>query len=200
MKLISAIHRWAGAFLGLVLALLGLTGAILVWEGAWVMLPGAGVSQRERTEIKGLELAASYRLGSGLRIGGAFAALEGRYDSDGDDVVDRDLDGRNIAPDRLNLYAEAPIAGGLSARVQASHLFDRRFDGGAPRFDFDGYTLLDAIVTYDAAAAGRFTLGVANLLDEQYITYTSQTANFINNRNYSSGRGRAFTLRWQGSF
>lgn len=42
MKLISAVHRWAGAFLGLLLALLGLTGAILVWEGEWVMLPGAG--------------------------------------------------------------------------------------------------------------------------------------------------------------
>lgn len=42
MRLISAIHRWAGAFIGLVLALLGLTGAILVWEGEWVTLPGAG--------------------------------------------------------------------------------------------------------------------------------------------------------------
>lgn len=42
MKLISAIHRWAGALLGLLLVLLGLTGAILVWEGEWVTLPGAG--------------------------------------------------------------------------------------------------------------------------------------------------------------
>lgn len=41
MKLLSAIHRWAGGFLGLLLALLGLTGAILVWEGAWIALPGA---------------------------------------------------------------------------------------------------------------------------------------------------------------
>lgn len=41
MKLLSAIHRWAGAFLGLLLAMLGLSGAILVWEGAWVSLPGA---------------------------------------------------------------------------------------------------------------------------------------------------------------
>jgi uncharacterized iron-regulated membrane protein len=41
LKLLSAIHRWAGGFLGLLLALLGLTGAILVWEGSWVALPGA---------------------------------------------------------------------------------------------------------------------------------------------------------------
>lgn len=42
MKLLSAIHRWAGGFIGLLLALLGLTGAILVWEGEWLALPGAG--------------------------------------------------------------------------------------------------------------------------------------------------------------
>ena len=41
MGLISAIHRWAGGLIGLLLALLGLSGAILVWEGAWITLPGA---------------------------------------------------------------------------------------------------------------------------------------------------------------
>ncbi len=179
---LSASYFWSNSDLGSRIQVIG----------------GAGVIQRERTEIKGLEFAASYRFGQGIRIGGAFAALDGRYDSDGDDVVDRDLDGRNIAPNRLNLYAQTPIGGGLSARVQASHLFDRNFEGGAPRFDFDGYTLVDAIVTYDATGAGRFTLGIANLFDKQYINYTSQTANFITNNNYSSGRGRAFTLRWQG--
>ena len=42
MKLLSAIHRWAGGFMGFLLALLGLTGAILVWEGEWITLPGSG--------------------------------------------------------------------------------------------------------------------------------------------------------------
>lgn len=41
MRLLSAIHRWAGGLIGLLLALLGLSGAILVWEGSWVSLPGA---------------------------------------------------------------------------------------------------------------------------------------------------------------
>jgi uncharacterized iron-regulated membrane protein len=41
VKTLSAIHRWTGAFIGLVLAILGLTGAILVWEGAWIGVPGA---------------------------------------------------------------------------------------------------------------------------------------------------------------
>jgi uncharacterized iron-regulated membrane protein len=41
VKALFAIHRWTGAFIGLVLAILGLTGAILVWEGAWIGVPGA---------------------------------------------------------------------------------------------------------------------------------------------------------------
>ena len=41
MRLISALHRWTGGLIGLLLALIGLTGTILLWEGAWVSLPGA---------------------------------------------------------------------------------------------------------------------------------------------------------------
>lgn len=42
MRLISLVHRWTGAFLGLLLALLGLSGALLVWEGDWIAVPGSG--------------------------------------------------------------------------------------------------------------------------------------------------------------
>jgi len=41
VKLLSLIHRWAGGLIGLLLAALGLTGAILVWEGDWVRIAGA---------------------------------------------------------------------------------------------------------------------------------------------------------------
>lgn len=39
MKLLSLIHRWLGGLVGLILAILGLTGAILVWEEQWIALP-----------------------------------------------------------------------------------------------------------------------------------------------------------------
>lgn len=42
MVLLSAVHRWCGALIGLLLTLLGLSGAILVWEGSWVSVAGAG--------------------------------------------------------------------------------------------------------------------------------------------------------------
>lgn len=164
------------------------------------VIGGAGVVQRERTEIEGFEFSTTYRFATGHRLGANYAFLEGRFDSDGDGVVDRDLDGRNIAPNRANLFVEGPIAGRLSGRFQLSYLLDRRFDGGQPRFDFNGYTLADAMVSYDTEDLGRFTFAISNLFDEQYISYFAQTATFVTNRDYVSGRGRAFTLRWQGSF
>lgn len=181
---ISASYFWSSSDLGSRIQVIG----------------GAGVVQRERTEIEGFEMAASYRFDSGHGIGVSYAALEGRFDSNGDGEVDRDLDGRNISPDRANLFVEGPIAGPVGVRLQASHLFDRSFEGGLPRFDFDGYTLVDAMVNYDADRLGRFTLAVSNLLDQQYITYFAQTASFVTDRDYVSGRGRAMTLRWQGEF
>lgn len=42
MKLLSFLHRWTGGFLGLLLAVLGLSGTVLLWEGEWITLPGAG--------------------------------------------------------------------------------------------------------------------------------------------------------------
>lgn len=42
MKLIDTLHRWTGGIIGLLLAILGLTGAILVHRDAWIMVPHAG--------------------------------------------------------------------------------------------------------------------------------------------------------------
>jgi uncharacterized iron-regulated membrane protein len=41
MKLLAFLHRWAGGVAGLLLAVIGLSGAVLVWEDAWIGLPGA---------------------------------------------------------------------------------------------------------------------------------------------------------------
>ena len=41
MKLLALLHRWTGGIVGLLLAVIALSGTVLVWEGAWVGLPGA---------------------------------------------------------------------------------------------------------------------------------------------------------------
>ncbi|SNS65965.1 Uncharacterized iron-regulated membrane protein [Sphingomonas laterariae] len=49
MKLIDLLHRWMGGLIGLVLAVLGFTGALLVHRDAWIMLPHAGDPQVQDT-------------------------------------------------------------------------------------------------------------------------------------------------------
>ncbi len=46
MKLLDTLHRWAGGVIGLLLALLGLTGTILLHKDAWIGLPRAADAQR----------------------------------------------------------------------------------------------------------------------------------------------------------
>jgi hypothetical protein len=43
LKTLDLLHRWIGGLMGLVLAVLGFSGALLVHKDAWVFLPhGSG--------------------------------------------------------------------------------------------------------------------------------------------------------------
>ena len=53
MKFLSLLHRWTGGFLGLLLAILGLSGTVLLWEGEWVQLPGASDPLAEQVQVIG---------------------------------------------------------------------------------------------------------------------------------------------------
>lgn len=62
-RLLSLLHRWLGAFVGLGLAVLGLSGTILLWKPWWV-----GVAQLPRAATAAEQLAivaAADRLGAG---------------------------------------------------------------------------------------------------------------------------------------
>src|SRR3546814_16476510 len=107
---------------------------------------------------------------AGTRIGANFAALEGRYDSNGDNVVDKDLDGRNIAPDRLNVFLAAPLTSALRGRVQMSRPFDRRFAGNTSQYDFQGYSLWAANVFYYAEQMGRLPVADTKRMDKNTNT------------------------------
>ena len=41
MQLLALLHRWTGGIAGLLLAVIGLSGTVLVWEESWIGLPGA---------------------------------------------------------------------------------------------------------------------------------------------------------------
>jgi len=157
--------------------------------------------QRQKVAIEGLEVNLGVSMPiDGLRLSAGYAHLDGRFDSDGDDRVDSDLDGANISPDRLNLAASYQ-RGPLSARLQTQLYLSRTFKGPArdPRNDFAGYTLTDASVRY-ATRLGGLTLSVANLFDEDYISYASDTTRPTDNLFFFAGQGRTLTLGWDYRF
>ncbi|WP_114391824.1 TonB-dependent receptor [Oleisolibacter albus] len=166
--------------------------------------------QRERTRIRGLELRASYAVTPDWQVGSSLSVMEGRRDSNGDGKVDTDLDGPNIAPDRLNGWVEGTIAQDWTLRLQGAWLMQRDFEGpgiaaaNQQANDFQGYALFDAAVGYQGTIAGQnlgaFTLSIQNLLDRQYITYISDTDRATDNLRFFAGRGRTLTLRWTRDF
>ncbi len=152
---------------------------------------------RQRVEIDGLEVNLGVETPiDGLKLSLGYAHLNGRFDSDGDEKVDSDLDGANISPDRFN-FAASFARGPVSARVQTQVYFSRKFAGTAidPRNDFGGYTLTDALVRYQTGIGG-ISLSVANFFNKQYFSYASDTQRPTDNFFNFAGRGRTFTLGW----
>ena len=172
-------------------------------NGSRLRLNDSGIFEvlRQRTEIDGFELSFDYAVNRNISVGGNYARTDGRVDTNADGRVDSDLDGLNIAPDRLNIYFQGNLSDRLSLRVQASHFEDRTFSGpGAPtNADFDGFTLFDAIVNWEAGL-GRFGLGIDNLFNEDYVTYFSQVETGQRNDTFFAGIGRTLSLSWRASF
>ncbi|MDY0070046.1 MAG: TonB-dependent receptor [Porticoccaceae bacterium] len=155
--------------------------------------------KREKTEVDGIEFRASWAISDRDLIGLRYAETDGRYDANGDNRVDSDLDGANIAPDRVNLSWDRHWSDRVATRLQVNRLADREFDNaaGVTTAEFDGYTTVDLSADI-AALGGQFSLGVQNLTNEDYFTYYSQTS--PNDLRNFTGMGRSFSLGYQRAF
>ncbi len=156
--------------------------------------------QREKTRIHGVDITGSVDVTDAMTAGFTYAYIQGQFDSDGDGEVDTDLDGLNIAPNRLNVFSEVSVGWGVGGRVQLSYFFERDFDGPASReADFGGYTLVDLFVSKDTGY-GQINLGIENLLDKQYVPYFSQIEPFQGATTFFAGPGRTITVFYQHEF
>jgi iron complex outermembrane receptor protein len=150
---------------------------------------------RRPIALQGLDVSLDWATPlDGLTLGGAFAHTKGRTDTNGDGRMDSDLDGGNIGPDRLNLYAGYKT-GPFETRVAMRRYFDRTFDNAGN--NFDGYTLFDASLGY-RFGKHRVSLSAQNLTDKYYISYNSQTVG--TNDTFFAGRGRTVTLALASEF
>lgn len=151
---------------------------------------------REKNRIDGLDIALKYRIDERHRLGLSYAWTRGHYDSDGNGSLDARLDGLNVAPNRVIGTWSAQWTENLATFVQGQYAFARRFDDA--QMNFAGYALFDIGAEY-RLNNGRLQLGLANLLDRHYITYSSQSALNTDDR-YFAGRGRTVTLGYALNF
>ena len=157
---------------------------------------GTWVGNREKTEIQGVEVTADADLNDAHNLAFSYTYADGESDTDGDGDVDTELSGINIAPETLKLSWSAAWTKTLSSHLQFTQFLDRDIEGDD--LDFDGYGLVDGSMAY-RTRAGKFSLGIENLLDKDYFTYYSQSAR-VSDEYYFQGRGRTVTLGYQLDF
>jgi hypothetical protein len=66
MKLLSLLHRWTGGLVGLVLAVIGLSGTVLLWEDSWILLDGANDSPASSPTELGRAIEVAIETAPGL--------------------------------------------------------------------------------------------------------------------------------------
>lgn len=66
MRILSLLHRWTGGITGLLLALIALSGVLLMWEDSWIGLPGAGEVLDRDPAVIGQSVAAALKESSDL--------------------------------------------------------------------------------------------------------------------------------------
>lgn len=149
--------------------------------------------RREKSVIDGIEANVTVFLSEQDDLGVNLAVQQGEYDSNNDNDVDSDLDGANISPNRVNLFWTHNFDNQMSSRVQANFYLDRDFDNavGAQYAQFDGYTTVDASFAMPLYT-GTLSIGIQNLLNEDYFSYYSQTVG--TNDRFFKGTGRTATL------
>lgn len=136
---------------------------------------------RAPEEIYGFEATLNASLGERTSVGATYSRVLGRLDTNGDGRVtdaDRHLDSSRLAPDKITAFVDFKINTDWSARLQGLLSRPQSLRGDADGYgnpDVEGFTLIDASVT-GRVGPGMLTLGVQNLLNEDYFTPDSWRA------------------------
>lgn len=151
---------------------------------------------REKQRIHGFEATLDGHFGKATRWGLVFSWSEGKSDTNKDGKVDTPLSGRQISPELLNGFIEQDITDKWNARVQFAYSGDRNKFPNSPVDNFytgrvTPTTRIDASTNFKAGPAD-VTLGISNLLNNDYYTVTSQMLN--RNAGYSKALGRTISV------
>ena len=159
-------------------------------------------------EIWGYEVTADYFITKGFKLGGALSQSEGKR-TNGSTGEEYWLNDTKITPVKASIYANYQFNEIAALRLQANYVGDREKNAaegpeGYSYYEspYDGYTLVDLIATFDTDF-GRITLGVDNLLNEDYQPLVSQMNKEVvweTYRNQFSGYGRRIAVEYSISY
>ena len=122
----------------------------------------------------GVEATVDWQPSLVWRLGGYFSWNEGESDTN-DDGEFLALSGLQVQPYKVGLYVENDTAPGWTNRLQLLGVGsrDRAFEDGVDAFEIDGYVTLDLLSSVQLGD-GTLTVGVKNLLNNQYLPLSSQ--------------------------
>ena len=173
------------------------------------------VLNRAPTRIKGIELSGDWRFNEQWKVSALYSRirgetafwnsdLEGRYPAGG---LNKPIGVSDINPDKIGASVTWKFNPAGDVTLNATKLLSRDLSGSdvrefdGRRFAFeehtDGYTLFDLSMNYRVENVGRFTVGIENLFDKQYILSWSQVDFF---KNYFAGRGRMVSFTYEYTF
>lgn len=164
---------------------------------------------RAPNRIKGYELTGEWRFNEALKATALYSHIRGKTAFYADDPagrfqagpLNRPMGVLDVNPDKLGASVNWRFMPGGDVTLGATKLFSRDLYGSDTRafdnrfFEYrestTGYVLYDLSANYQTDRYGRFTLGIENLLDKQYILSWSQVPGF---QNFWAGRGRMVSI------
>ena len=164
---------------------------------------------RAPTRIKGWEVSGDWNVNDDWKLSALYSHIRGftsfwsedpagRFDAG---ELKRPMGALDVNPDKIGLTVRWKFAPGGDISFGSTTLLSRdlsgrdtrAFDGANYSYEehTKGYTLLDLSANYKTDRYGRFSLGIENLTNREYILSWSQVPGF---RNYWAGRGRMYSI------
>jgi iron complex outermembrane recepter protein len=154
---------------------------------------------RNKVRIDGFEASANYQINTAWSVDINYSYINGEEKPDGK-IDYTTMNGFSIPPNKLAAVLGYESDSGWNSQLTWLNVAgkDYRLDGknAFGRRDTESYNVLDWQNSFELGA-GMLTIGIENLLNEQYFSLYSQLQRNSNNTSSIPGRGRTLSLQYQ---